>query len=93
MEGPDVRKYQRLRRQAENEWVPQMASLLGLKLTELPVVWDADFIYGGIHQEKNTFVLCEINVSAVWPFPPMGAPTVAANALAHTNGWHGCHHQ
>jgi hypothetical protein len=62
-----------------------MASLLDLKLTALPVVWDADFLYGPKDASGNdTFVLCEINVSAVWPFPPMGAPTVAANTLART---------
>lgn len=86
MEGPDVPAYQLLRRLAEQEWVPQMTSLLGLKLTALPVVWDADFLHGPKDASGNeTFVLCEINVSAVWPFPPMGAPTVAANTLARVN--------
>jgi len=86
MEGPDVAAYQRLRRLAEREWVPQLASLFDLKLTELPIVWDADFLYGPRDAAGNdTYVLCEINVSAVWPFPPMGAPTVAANALARIN--------
>ena len=85
MEGPNVPAYQLLRRRAEEEWVPQMASLLGLKLTALPIVWDADFLYGRRDASGNdTFVLCEINVSAVWPFPPMAAPTVAANTLART---------
>jgi hypothetical protein len=86
MQGRDVPAYQRLRRLAEDEWVPQMTSLLGLKLTELPVVWDADFLYGPRDSSgTDTFVLSEINVSAVWPFPAAGAPTVAANALARTN--------
>jgi hypothetical protein len=86
MQGPDVPTYQRLRRLAEEDWVPQMATILGLELTALPVVWDADFLYGPKDASgSDTYVLCEINVSAVWPFPPMGAPTVAANALARTN--------
>lgn len=86
MEAPDVPEYLPLRRLAESEWVPQMAHLLGLELTALPVVWDADFLYGPRDALGNdTYVLCEINVSAVWPFPPMGASTVAANALARTN--------
>jgi hypothetical protein len=85
-EGPDTPAYQSLRRQAEEEWVPQMANLLDLKLTALPVVWDADFLYGPKDASGNdTYILCEINVSAVWPFPPMGAPTIAANALARVN--------
>jgi hypothetical protein len=86
MQGPDVPLYQRLRRLAEEDWVPEMATILGLELTALPVVWGADFLYGPKDASGNdTYVLCEINVSAVWPFPPMGAPTVAANALARTN--------
>src|SRR5215467_6270449 len=86
MEGPDVPGYQQLRRLAEDRWVPEMASILGLELTDLPVVWDADFLYGPKDASgKDTYVLCEINVSAVWPFPPMAAPTVAANAVARTN--------
>jgi len=86
MEGPDVPAYQRLRRLAEDQWAPQMASILGLNLTDLPVVWDADFLYGPKDASGNdTYVLCEINISAVWPFPPMGAPTVAANALARAH--------
>jgi hypothetical protein len=86
MEGPDVPSYLQLRLLAEGEWVPQMATLLGLKLTQLPVVWDADFLYGPKNASgSDTFVLCEINVSAVWPFPAMGAPIVAANALSRTN--------
>jgi hypothetical protein len=85
MEGPCVLGYQQIRRLAEDQWVPQMASILGLELTDLPVVWDADFLYGPKDAAgQDTYVLCEINVSAVWPFPPMGAPTVAANALART---------
>jgi hypothetical protein len=52
------------------------------------VIWDADFLY--VPQTAagdDTFVLCEINVSAVWPFPPMAAPTVAAAALVRTQGF------
>ncbi|HLI45273.1 MAG TPA: Cj0069 family protein [Acidimicrobiales bacterium] len=83
MEAADAPAYQELRRLAEDDWVPSMARLLGLELDELPVIWDADFLYGPKDAGgRDTFVLCEINVSAVWPFPPTAAPTVAANALA-----------
>ena len=85
MEGPDVPAYQSLRQQAETQWVPQMISILGLDPHELPVIWDADFLYGPKSAAgADTYVLCEINVSAVWPFPPMAAPTVATAALDHT---------
>lgn len=82
MEGPDVPDFQLLRAEAETQWVPQMISILGIDPRELPVIWDADFLYGPkTAADDNTYVLCEINVSAVWPFPPMAAPAVAAAAL------------
>jgi len=85
MEGPDVKAYQALRVKAEAEWVPQMTRILGIGPHELPVIWDADFLYGPkTVSDSDTYVLCEINASAVWPFPPMAAPTVAAAALACT---------
>ncbi|MDA8297893.1 MAG: Cj0069 family protein [Actinomycetota bacterium] len=83
MEGPDVPRYQALRRLAEDSWVPEMAERLELARDELPVIWDADFLYGPKDSAgADRFVLCEINVSAVWPFPPMAVETVAANAIA-----------
>jgi hypothetical protein len=83
MEGPDVPAYQVLRVQAETEWVPQMTEILGIDAHELPVIWDADFLFGPkTPAGQDTYVLCEINASAVWPFPPTGAPIVAAAAFA-----------
>lgn len=85
MEGPGVPDCQALRVKAETEWVPQMISILGIGPDELPVIWDADFLFGPkTAAGGDTYVLCEINVSAVWPFPPMAAPTVAAAALDRT---------
>jgi hypothetical protein len=82
MQGPGVPACQPLRIKAETQWVPQMISILGLDPHELPVIWDADFLCGPKSAAgADTYVLCEINVSAVWPFPPMAAPTVAAAAL------------
>ena len=83
MMGPDAPAYQRLRNHMQNEWVPRMTSVLGIDRKSLPVIWDADFLYGPrTSSGENTYVLCEINVSAVWPFPPMAAGTVAAAAFA-----------
>ncbi len=85
-EGPGVAAYQRLRRRAEREWVPEMARLLDLRPHELPVIWDADFLYGPKDEAgEDGFVLCEINVSAVWPFPPVAAATIAAKTLARVS--------
>ncbi len=85
MEGPDVPRYQALRRLVESEWVPEMMEVLGIESTSLPVVWDADFLYGPkTAAGDDSYVLCEINVSAVWPFPPMASDTIANTALACT---------
>ena len=83
MEGPEVAAYQQLRQQAEKEWVPEMARAVGLDMRELPVIWDADFLYGPKDEHaRDSYVLCEINVSAVWPFPPMASSTIALHTAA-----------
>ena len=85
MQGPGTVEWQRLRVLAETEWVPQMISILGLTCDDLPVIWDADFLFGPqTGTGDDTYVLCEINISAVWPFPPIAAPAVAAAAVDRT---------
>lgn len=85
MAGPDAPEFQELRASVERGWVPQMQALLHLETESLPVIWDADFLYGPkAPAGADTFVLCEINASAVWPFPPSGIPTVAATALTRS---------
>lgn len=82
MDGPDVPEYQALRNKAETEWIPQMTTMLGLERKDLPVIWDADFFFGPTDAVgDDTYVLCEINVSAVWPFPPTASERVASAAL------------
>ena len=57
-----------------------MCRVLGITDDELPVLWDADFLYGPRTQSgADTYMLCEINVSSVLPFPP-GAPANVAVA-------------
>jgi len=81
MQGPDAPSYQRLRALVEGEWVPAMKEVLGIEREALPVIWDADFLYGRRSEDgEDTYVLCEINVSAVWPFPAIAAESVAGAA-------------
>jgi len=83
MDDPDTRVYQPLRKALETEWVPQMTSLLHLDTADLPVIWDADFLYGPTTDTgADSYVLGEINVSAVWPYPQHAATTIAQAALA-----------
>ncbi len=78
MEDADAPAYQALRTRAEREWVPAMKKLLALDTHRLPIIWDADFLYGPADSSGNdTYVLCEINISAVWPYPTQASRTVA----------------
>ncbi len=64
---PDRQDFQPLKQRLEKEWLPEMMRRFDLSLDDLPVIWDADFMYGA---SPGEFTLCEINVSAVFPIPP-----------------------
>lgn len=62
--------YQDLRQLMEHKWIADMQKELGLELSQLPMLWDADFLYRQHDvSEGNEYVLCEINVSSVYPYP------------------------
>ena len=62
--------FQHLKDKFEREWISDMCRLVGLPRSDLPVLWDADFLYGPKDAAgADTYVLCEINVSSVSPFP------------------------
>jgi hypothetical protein len=63
-------RFQNLRRQMESEWLPGMQRLLDIAYADLPLLWDADFLYGPkTAAGDDTYVLCEINASCITPFP------------------------
>lgn len=71
---PGKPEFQALKRQLENEWLPQLLASFKLSAAELPVLWDCDFLLGekarmNTDDGADTYVLCEINVSSVSPFP------------------------
>ena len=67
---PDRPDLQRLRQQIETEWLPAMQQRLQIDDAALPVIWDADLFRGPKNADgEDTWVLCEINISAVYPFP------------------------
>lgn len=75
-------RFQRLRRLMEDEWTPQLTSLLGIGRHDLPVIWDADFMLGPSAADKtDSYVLGEINVSSVFPIPDK-APAEIARSVA-----------
>jgi hypothetical protein len=75
-------RFQRLRRLMEDEWTPQLISLLDIQRGDLPVIWDADFMLGPSGADgTDSYVLGEINVSSVFPIPDE-APAEIARRVA-----------
>lgn len=76
----DLPQFQDLRKRLEAEWVELLRARVGLAREQLPLLWDCDFMLG----ERSAggperYVLCEINVSSVSPFPPSAiTPLVSA---------------
>jgi hypothetical protein len=71
-------EFQRLRTLMESEWTPQMTDALQIRSEELPLIWDADFLYGPkTRNGDDTYVLCEINVSSVLPIPDQAPEEIA----------------
>ena len=68
-------RFQRLRRFMEDEWTPQLASLLDIRRRDLPMIWDADFMRGP--DGTDSYVLGEINVSSVFPIPDEASAEIA----------------
>jgi hypothetical protein len=78
MHAASAPEFQVLRTKMESEWMPQMMQLLDIDALSLPIIWDADFLYGPRDiSGDDTFVLCEINVSSVFPFPEQVPPEIA----------------
>jgi hypothetical protein len=75
-------RFQRLRRLMEDEWTPQLTSLLDILPRDLPMIWDADFMLGSPAADgTDSYVLGEINVSSVYPIPAE-APAEIARRVA-----------
>jgi hypothetical protein len=82
MHGPDAAPFQALRAKMETEWTPQMMQVLDIAPAALPVIWDADFLYGPPGPSgEDTYVLCEINVSSVFAIPDEAPAAIARLAL------------
>jgi hypothetical protein len=70
----------------ERDWTPALCGLLGIEPRDLPVIWDADFLPGErTAAGEDSYVLCEINASSVFPIPDE-APAAIARTLAEKLG-------
>jgi hypothetical protein len=89
MHGSEAASFQALRVKMETEWTPQLMQVLGIDAASLPIIWDADFLYGPRNAAgDDTYVLCEINVSSVFAIPdqaPASIARLALDRLRHTS--------
>jgi hypothetical protein len=82
MHGPDAAPFQALRANMEGEWVPQMMQVLDIEKSALPIIWDADFLYGPRDASgADSYVLCEINVSSCFAIPDEAPAAIAKLVL------------
>jgi hypothetical protein len=79
---PDRDDLQDLRHRLESEWVPALCAARSVDPDDLPVIWDADFFHGDPDERGQPgWVLCEINVSSVYPFPDSALEPLAAETV------------
>jgi hypothetical protein len=78
--GADKPEFQALKRSLESQWIELLRQRVGVTRERLPLLWDCDFMLGErAPGGPEHYVLCEINVSSVSPFPPSSIePLVAA---------------
>lgn len=68
--GADLPQFQYLKERLETEWVELLRARVGISREQLPLLWDCDFMLGQpLAGAAEHYVLCEINVSSVAPFP------------------------
>ena len=90
MHGADAEPFQLLRTKMEAEWTPQMMEVLGIDAASLPIIWDADFLYGPrTASGEDSYVLCEINVSSVFAIPDQAPAAIARLALRRSDAAQG----
>ena len=86
---PTAPEFQEIRRKMENEWLGELLQALEVGIDELPLLWDADFLFGAkTAAGEDSYVLCEINVSSVYPYPEDAIePLARAVGLALAARW------
>ena len=90
MHGADAKPFQALRAKMEAEWTPRMMEVLGIDTASLPIIWDADFLYGPrTASGEDSYVLCEINVSSVFAIPDQAPAAIARLALSRSRSARG----
>ena len=80
---PTMSEFQALKHKLETEWVAAAQAALDIETSDLPILWDCDFLLGPRDPDgDDTYVLCEINVSSVAPFPQSAIPYIVDATVA-----------
>jgi hypothetical protein len=80
---PTKPEFQALKQKLEQEWAPAMQQLLVIETEDLPILWDCDFLLGPKGEDgEDSYVLCEINVSSVAPYPESALPYIVEATAA-----------
>jgi hypothetical protein len=65
---PDQVEFQLAKTKLETDWLPATQSVLGIARERLPMLWDVDLLFGPRDAAgRDTYVLCEINVTNTYP--------------------------
>lgn len=81
--GPDQAQFQHLRTRLESAWIAELVEICRVEKHDLPAIWDADFLLGAKDASgADTYVLCEVNVSGVFPIPEESIPALARWTLS-----------
>lgn len=73
---PHLPQFAELKRRLEGGWIDALRRTVGVARERLPMLWDCDFVLGERAggappgEAGERYVLCEVNVSSVSPFPP-----------------------
>jgi len=79
---PTLPHLEDLKQRLESEWVPELRRTLAIAADELPLLWDCDFLHGEpARAGEKRYVLCEINVSSVAPFPDAAIEPLVSAAV------------
>jgi hypothetical protein len=80
---PTKPDFQVVKQTLEDKWIPGVQRLLEIETENLPILWDCDFLLGEKDRHgQDTYVLCEINVSSVAPYPESAVPYIVAATAA-----------
>lgn len=83
---PAQPEFQAIKQQLEQNWLPAAQQLLAIPTERLPILWDCDFLLGPKTEDgSDTYVLCEINVSSVAPYPDSAIPVIVEATRAQVD--------